>query len=126
MCSVTLRYNYLSFLHKNFQELSTCSESHVSRSGSTGDLIKHLEPRDSIQIPQHSSSPTSILSASLERITLTERHDIFCRLEFAKRSITEAMSMLQVQPLPVDTAHNKVTAQCSKLFVSWGTTQVIN
>ncbi|PNF42352.1 hypothetical protein B7P43_G03676 [Cryptotermes secundus] len=96
-------------------ELSACSASPVSRSGSA-DLIKHHEPRDSNGTPQHSSSPMSILSASLERITLTEKHGIFCRLEFAKRSITEAMAMLQVQPLSVDTTLNKVIAQCLVIF----------
>jgi hypothetical protein len=68
---------------------------------------------------RESSSPTSILSASLERMTLTEKHGIFCRLEFAKRSINEAMSMLKVQPLPVDTTCKKVTTECHdrKMFL---------
>jgi hypothetical protein len=58
-----------------------------------------------------SSSPTSNLSASFERMSLADKQSIFSRLEFAMRSINDAMSMLQVQPLPADTACKKVTME---------------
>ena len=45
-------------------------------------------------------------------MTLTDRHGLIIRLECAKRSISEAMYMLEAQPLSINTTSKKVKAKC--------------
>jgi hypothetical protein len=106
-----ISYTYVSSLNKTFQELSKNCASVLSRSGSTGDLIQEHGKLDSMTTSRQCSSPSSNLSASLERMTLTDRHGIITRLEFAKRSISEAMCMLEVEPLAANTTCKKVKAK---------------